>query len=53
VVTNSPSTRNCIACASISTFSNFTSDGVVGRSNRRSTAFTRATSSRVPNGLVM
>ncbi len=46
-------TFNCIALASITTSSKEMIEGAVGRSKRRSTAFTLATSSRVAKGLVM
>jgi len=48
-----PSHPQCMALASMTTSSKLMMDGAVGRSKRRSTAFTLATSSRVANGLVM
>ena len=41
MVVSSPRTFNCIAPASFTTSSKLMIDGDVGRSNRRSTAFTR------------
>ena len=46
-------TFSCIALASMTTSSKLITEGADGRSKRRSTAFTRATSSRMANGLVM
>ena len=50
VGTDAPRTVSVMAPLSISRSSNFTTSGASGRSNRRSTALTRATTSRGLNG---